>query len=249
MKERIYAHLLEAKKKQEKLLALLLDPDKVSLGEIPRLMKQIHLAEVDLLLVGGSTVELGFTEKLIEKIKVLSQIPIILFPGDYTQITNHADAILFLSLLSGRNPEYLIEQQMKAVPMLEKCDFEIIPTGYILIDGGHESAVQRVSKTLPIPQNQIEKIVHTAKAAMYLGNKLIYLEAGSGAINSVDKRIVKEVSTRVDIPVIVGGGIKNKSQLQEAYENGADVVVIGTAFENDQNVLQELSHKKDESIH
>jgi len=247
--EKIYRTLLEAKKKGEKLLAILLDPDKISLEEVPDLMKQIRSAEVDLILVGGSTVELGLTEKLIERIKVLSRIPVILFPGDYTQITENADAILFLSLLSGRNPEYLIEQQLKAVPMLEKCDFEIIPTGYILIDGGRESAVQRVSETLPIPQNQIEKIVHTAKAAMYLGKQLIYLEAGSGAINSVDNEIIKQVSEQVQIPIIVGGGIKNKTQLLEAYENGADIVVIGTAFEKDHSVLHELILKKDESFH
>ena len=246
---KIYPDLVEAKRKGEKLLAVLLDPDKISLAELPNLIKQIQSAEVDILLVGGSTVELGLTEKLIERIKALSLIPVILFPGDYTQITENADAILFLSLLSGRNPEYLIEQQLKAVPMLEKCDFEIIPTGYILIDGGRESAVQRVSETLPIPQNQVEKIVCTAKAAMYLGKQLVYLEAGSGAINSVDNEIIKQVSAQVDIPIIVGGGIKNRTQLLEAYENGADIVVIGTAFEKDHSVLHELILKKNESFH
>lgn len=245
----IYPTLVEAKKKGEKLLAILLDPDKITLEEVPLLMKQIQSAEANLILVGGSTVELGLTERLIERIKVLSQIPVILFPGDYTQITEKADAILFLSLLSGRNPEYLIGQQLKAVPILEKCDLEIIPTGYILIDGGRESAVQRVSETLPIPQDQIEKIVHTAKAAMYLGKQLIYLEAGSGAINAVDKEIIKQVSEQVQIPIIVGGGIKNKTQLSAAYENGADLVVIGTAFEKDHAALQELIPKKDESFH
>jgi putative glycerol-1-phosphate prenyltransferase len=248
-KEKIYPTLLEAKRKGEKLLAILLDPDKTLLKDLPNLFQQIHLAKVDLILVGGSSVELGLADKLIEQIKVLSQIPVLLFPGDYTQITNHAEAILFLSLLSGRNPEYLIEQQVKAVPILEQCDLEIIPTGYILIDGGRESAVQRVSKTEPIPQNQIKKIVHTAKAGMYMGNKLIYLEAGSGAIDAVGKEIIKEVSTQVNIPVIVGGGIKNKVQLFEAFESGADVVVIGTAFEKDQTILKELIHKKDESFH
>ncbi|MEN8187574.1 MAG: geranylgeranylglyceryl/heptaprenylglyceryl phosphate synthase, partial [Bacteroidota bacterium] len=163
-----------------------------------------------------------------------------LFPGDYTQITDEADAILFLSLLSGRNPEYLIEQQVKSVPFLQKSNLEIIPTGYILVDGGVETAVQKVSKTQPISQENKEDIMQTACAGMYLGNKLIYLEAGSGARDPVKPEIIKSVSQSLDIPLIVGGGIRNQKQLNEAYEKGADLVVIGTAFEENNQILNQI---------
>ncbi|HKJ07409.1 MAG TPA: geranylgeranylglyceryl/heptaprenylglyceryl phosphate synthase, partial [Flavobacteriaceae bacterium] len=158
--------------------------------------------------------------------------PIVLFPGDYTQITNEANALLFLSLLSGQNPEYLINQQIKAVPLLNKSTLEIIPTGYILIDGGTKSSVIKVSNTSPIAQNNIQQAVATAVAGQYKGKKLIYLEAGSGAKIPVNSELIKEVKSQLQIPLIVGGGIKTKKQLEKTYNCGADLVVIGTAFEN-----------------
>ncbi|MFO7719432.1 MAG: geranylgeranylglyceryl/heptaprenylglyceryl phosphate synthase, partial [Gillisia sp.] len=158
--------------------------------------------------------------------------PVVLFPGDHTQITELADALLFLSLISGRNPEYLIEQQVKSVEKLRNSSLEIIPTGYILIDGGTNCAVHRVSNTRPIPQFEIETIVNTALAGQYSGKKLIYLEAGSGALISVSEEIISAVKKAIDIPLIVGGGIRSKQHLKRSYEAGADMVVIGTAFEN-----------------
>ena len=167
-------------------------------------------------------------------------MPVLLFPGDAKQITNKADGILFLSLLSGRNPAFLIEQQIKAAPILQKTALEIIPTGYILIDGGKETAVQKVSNTKPIPQHNIKLILNTALAGEFSGKKIIYLEAGSGATTPVNKKIIKTVSDNLSIPLIVGGGIRSKKQLETAFNSGADLVVIGTAFEKDESFFYDL---------
>ena len=196
--------------------------------------------KVDFIFVGGSSVEDKETDELVLKIKDLTSLPVVLFPGNYQQITSHADAILFLSLISGRNPEYLINQQVKAVPYLQKSELEVIPTGYILIDGGKETAVQRVSETKPILADNIDEITQTAMAGMNMGNKLIYLEAGSGALNPVNPSVINSVRKNVNIPLIVGGGIRSKNELLEAYKNGADVVVIGTAFEENSNFLTKI---------
>ena len=160
------------------------------------------------------------------------------FLGIFNQVTSKADAILFLSLLSGRNPEYLIEQQIKAAPYLKEIDLEVIPTGYVLVNGGVETAVQRVSKTQPIEQKNIELITNTSLAGEYLGKKLIYLEAGSGATFPIDPRNIKVVAKALSIPLIVGGGIRSLQQMQLAYDAGADLVVIGTAFENDSTFFE-----------
>ena len=242
----IYNKILSAKLKGKKLLAVLLDPDKLDLSQVSETVININQSKVDFIFVGGSTVKNGITDRFVKELKKITKIPLVLFPGDYSQITKNADAVLFLSLLSGRNPEYLIEQQIKSVPLLKNSNLEIIPTGYILVDGGVETAVQRVSKTQPISQRDINEIVQTACAGMYLGNKLIYLEAGSGAKDSVKPEIVKAVKENINIPLIVGGGIRTNKQLEEIYYNGADLIVVGTAFEeNNQNLNKIL---KDESI-
>lgn len=234
----ILSFIKNSSEKGEKLLAILADPDKTSLEEIPAISNRIKKLKANFIFVGGSTVENGLTHIFVEKLKENTQIPVVLFPGDYSQITNKADALLFLSLLSGRNPEYLIEQQIKAVPFLKNSTLEIIPTGYILIDGGTNSSVLRVSKTIPIPQNNINLAVATAVAGMYKGKQLIYLEAGSGAKKPVSSELISEVKKNISIPLIVGGGIRSKEQLKNAYDNGADLVVIGTAFEN--NTFQNI---------
>jgi len=228
----LLGHIQKASKKGEKLLAILLDPDKSSIDEIPTISKRIEKLQANFVFVGGSFVQNGLTSLFVQKLKENTQIPIILFPGDYSQVTNNADALLFLTLLSGRNLEYLIEQQIKSVPFLKNSTLEIIPTGYILIDGGTQSSVLKVSKTTPIPQENIDLAVSTAVAGMYKGKQLIYLEAGSGAKTMVNKQLISEVKKNITIPLIVGGGIKSKEQLNSAYKNGADLVVIGSAFEN-----------------
>lgn len=236
MTDAILTYIKEASKKGEKLLAILLDPDKTKLKEIVIISKRIESLKANFIFVGGSFVEKGITNIFVEKLKEHSTIPIILFPGDYSQVTNNADGLLFLSLLSGRNPEYLIEQQIKAVPFLKNSNLEIIPTGYILIDGGTNSSVLKVSKTIAIQQHNINLAVSTAVAGMYKGKQLIYLEAGSGAKFPVNPELISEVKKSITIPLIVGGGIKTKVQLKNAYKYGADLVVIGTAFENNINL-------------
>ena len=232
MTNSILENIKKASTNNEKLLAILLDPDKSLIEEIPKIVHKIEKLKANYIFVGGSFVENGITEVFVKKIKEFTKIPIILFPGDYSQITNYADALLFLSLLSGRNPEYLIEQQIKSVPYLRNSTLEIIPTGYILIDGGTNSSVLKISKTTPIAQDNIELATSTAIAGMYKGKQLIYLEAGSGAKYPVSSKIIETVKKNISIPLIVGGGIRTKNDLNNAYNNGADLVVIGTAFEN-----------------
>ena len=243
----IYDYFLSAIQEGKKLLAILLDPDKLSEDMLTDLVLKVNDSTVDLILVGGSSVPENATEDLVLSLRRKTSLPIVLFPGDYEQVTAHADAILFLSLISGRNPEYLINQQVKAVPHIQKTDLEIIPTGYILIDGGKETAVQRISGTKPLLAEDIKQITQTAVAGMYMGNKVIYLEAGSGAFNPVLPKVIKSVKANISIPLIVGGGIKSEKELQEAYDNGADLVVIGTAFEENSDLL--INFTKNEHIH
>ena len=215
-----------------KLLAVLIDPDKFDETKALQFIQKLP-KETSHIFVGGSTVEEGRTCTVIKAIKNLINLPVILFPGDHSQISKHADAILFLSLISGRNPEFLIEQQVRSVDKIRHTNLEVIPTGYILVDGGRETSVQKVSQTIPLAQNNISQIVNTALAGQYSGKKLIYLEAGSGAEFPVSSEIISSVKNALDIPVIVGGGIRSIQQLQRSYDAGADLVVIGTAFEND----------------
>lgn len=226
----------EAQQLNRKLLSVLIDPDKFDESSAESFLRKLP-TETTHIFVGGSTVAQGRTCEVVKLLKQIVSVPIILFPGDHNQISEYADALLFLSLISGRNPEYLIEQQVRSVEKLRNTNLEIIPTGYILIDGEADSAVARVSKTIPMSQSDISAIVNTALAGQYSGKKLIYLEAGSGAKKPVSEAIISEVKKAIKIPIIVGGGIRSAAQLQRAYEAGADLVVIGTAFEN--NSFQE----------
>ncbi|NDP27435.1 MAG: geranylgeranylglyceryl/heptaprenylglyceryl phosphate synthase [Flavobacterium sp.] len=231
----IYNQILKSKIENEKLLAILLDPDKIVFNNLKILIEKINQSPATHIFIGGSVVENNILDELISKIKVDCDLPIVLFPGNPSQISNRADAILFLSLISGRNPDFLIEHQVQAVPILKQTDLEIISTGYILIESGTETAVERVSKTKPLDRNNPEYILQTAQAGEFLGNKLIYLEAGSGAKQAVPSEIIKLVSQNIEIPLIVGGGIIDLQGIQNAYDFGADMVVIGTAFERDIN--------------
>lgn len=227
----LFKNLQEAAAKKCRLLAVLIDPENF-INEDAEDFFKILPVQVTHIFVGGSTAGALETQKTVEAIKEKSTLPVIIFPGDYNQISSMADGLLFLSLISGRNPEYLIEQQVKSVQHLRNISLEIIPTGYVLIDGGKNCAVQRVSNTKPISQNEIETIVDTALAGEYSGKKLIYLEAGSGARIPVSPQIITSVKEALTIPLIVGGGIRNLEKLEAAYAAGADMVVIGTAFEN-----------------
>ena len=239
----IYRNILEDKSRNKKLLAILLDPDKVDLSSIDELISKINQSPATHIFVGGSSFEGNHLDEIIIHLKEKIKSPIVLFPGNQSQISAEADGILFLMLLSGRNPDYLVEHQINAVPIIEKTNLEIISTGYLLIESGAETAVERVSKTKPLSKTNIDYIAQTAKAGELIGNKIIYLEAGSGAQHSVPLDIIINVSKRISVPLIVGGGIRSKKQINEAYAAGADLVVIGTAFENDINFFDYfLSH-------
>jgi len=231
----IYNEIIQSKVERQKLLAILLDPDKVVLENLSDLISKINQSPATHIFIGGSQVTTTILDELIVKIKQNCNLPIVLFPGNPSQISAEADAILFLSLISGRNPDYLIEHQVNAVRILKQTNLEVISTGYILIESGNETAVERVSKTKPLDRNNIDYIIQTAQAGEMLGNKLIYLEAGSGATQAVSREMIQKVVQNIEIPVLVGGGIADLQGIQKAYDAGADLVVIGTAFENDIN--------------
>ena len=228
----IYNHLLQSKAANQKLLAILLDPDKIVWNNLDLLISKINQSPATHIFIGGSHVETNRLDELIIILQQNCSLPIVLFPGNPSQISNQADGILFLSLISGRNPEYLIEHQVNAASILKNSNLEIISTGYVLIESGGQTAVEKVSKTKPIDRNNIELVINTAIAGEMLGNKLIYLEAGSGAQQAVPLEMIKKVSQNINIPLIVGGGIRDLQSIETAYHSGADLVVIGTAFEN-----------------
>ncbi|RKS00828.1 geranylgeranylglyceryl/heptaprenylglyceryl phosphate synthase [Flavobacterium sp. 102] len=231
----VFNQILSFRKKAQKLLAILIDPDKVTVEDISVLTEKINQSPATHIFIGGSSFDGNHLCELVALLKQKTTLPILIFPGNPTQISAEADGILFLQLLSGRNSDYLIEHQINAVPILEKTNLEIISTGYILIESGSETAVQRVSKTKPLDRNNYDYAAQTAKAGELIGNKLIYLEAGSGAQKAVPLKMISMVAKRISVPLIVGGGIRSKKGIEDAFNAGADMVVIGTAFENDIN--------------
>jgi phosphoglycerol geranylgeranyltransferase len=236
--KQLYNYILQAKANKQKLLAVLLDPDKLEFKAIPSLLIKINDSPATHIFVGGSTFNGDNFDVIIDEIKKHTKLPLLIFPGDYKQVSNLADGILFLSLLSGRNSDYLIEHQVNAVPILEKTKLEVISTAYLLIEAGTETAVETVSKTKPLDRTNVNYVCQTAKAGEYLGSKLVYLEAGSGAKLSIPLEMISQVSKIITIPLIVGGGIRSKKAIDEAFSAGADMVVIGTAFENDNTFFQ-----------
>jgi putative glycerol-1-phosphate prenyltransferase len=241
MEMQLYTNIILAKSENRKLLAILLDPDKIDWENLPELIVAICDSPATHVFVGGSLVLSTKICELIGVLKAACELPVLLFPGNPSQISDKADGILFLSLLSGRNPDYLIEYHVQAAPILKKSKLEIIATGYILIESGTQTAVETVSKTLPLSRNNNDLAVATALAGEMQGKKLIYLEAGSGAQNAVPLEMIQKVSEEISIPLIVGGGIRTHTGIQHAYNAGADLVVIGTAFENDSNFFRQRS--------
>jgi len=226
----IYDQLVEAQLSGQKLFAVLIDPEKQKMVEITHFLTKIPPFSTHIF-VGGSTGNASKVKNCITEIRKNSALPLVLFPGSHDHLVEGADALLFLSLISGRNPDYLIGEHIKAVPFLRNSTMEVIPTGYILLDGGNVTSVQRVSKTEPIRMTAIDRIVDTALAGQYAGKKLIYLEAGSGAKNTVPTMVIKAVQGAISIPLIVGGGIRDKKGMNAAHQAGATMVVVGTAFE------------------
>ena len=212
-------------------LAVLIDPDKQSASETAAFARKIEASSADYVFVGSSYM-LGNLDKCIEAIKDNTQKPVIIFPGHASHISEKADAILLLSLISGRNPEFLIGNHVVAAASLMQMDIEVISTGYILVDGGRTTSVEYVSNTRPIPADKSELAVATAVAGEMLGLSLTYLEAGSGALNPVSDKMVAAVRKTTKTPLIVGGGLRNIETINQKYEAGADIVVVGNAFEN-----------------
>ena len=242
----IYQDILLAKQHGKQLLAVLIDPEKTSIDQLPTLVKLIHQSIATHIFVGVSTDQHNTIEPVIVALKKATMLPIIIFPSSANQVSKKADGILFLSLISGRNPEYLIEQQVQSAIQIKESSLEVLPTGYILVDGGKESAVERVSSSKPICQTNSELILRTALAGEFSCKKIIYLEVGSGAKTPVKSSIISLVKENLTIPLIIGGGIQTVHQLTTAYAAGADLVVIGTAFEKDPAFFNII---KKESVH
>lgn len=232
---KIYNHLINTIKEKGAAYLILLDPDKLPENKLAGFLKHCEKSGVDGFLVGGSLMVNGDFDSFIEKVKVNTNLPSIIFPGSITQISPFADAILFLSVVSGRNPEHLIGKHVLAAPSIKKSGIEPISTAYILVESGTTTTAIYMSGSLPVPRNKPEIAAATALASEYLGMKLIYLEAGSGADNSVPNEMVKAVSNQCTIPIIVGGGIRTPKAAHEKVENGASIIVTGNYFEDENN--------------
>ncbi|MFN8287561.1 MAG: geranylgeranylglyceryl/heptaprenylglyceryl phosphate synthase [Chitinophagales bacterium] len=222
-------------------LAVLVDPDKQTEDSLMRLIQQAENCKADFFFVGGSLLVKDAFEKTVKSIKQQSKLPVVIFPGNNYQLSNEADAILLLSLISGRNAEYLIGQHVAAAAALKKSKLEIIPTGYMLIDGGRISTTSYITQTVPIPADKTDVAVATALAGEMLGMKAIYLEAGSGAHHSVSAKMIKQVKQNIAGPLIVGGGIKTGEQAEEISRAGADIIVIGNILEKEPEALMEIA--------
>jgi phosphoglycerol geranylgeranyltransferase len=236
-------HKIAESRGREKLFALLIDPDKCNGDYLKKFLQVASENHVSMLLVGGSLVKADVSS-LISDIKTYSELPVVLFPGNALQFSTGADAILLLSLISGRNADFLIGNHVIASSAIKHSGVEIMPTGYILIDGGVPTSVQYMSNTMPIPASKIDIAVATAVAGEQLGLKLIYLEAGSGAINPVPVDMIKAIRNEVSIPIIVGGGLRSNYQVNAAWNAGADMVVVGNALENDIEKLSLMTERR-----
>lgn len=234
----ILSSLIEKTKALRKSIAVLIDPDKIKLDKsFDKLIKLANSHEIDLFLIGGSLLVSNDLSAVVGRIKQQSSIPAVLFPGSNLHIDDQADAILFLSLISGRNPDLLIGQHVAAAPLLKQSSLEILSTGYILVGDSAKTTVAYISQTLPIPSLKKEIAACTAMAGEMLGMQLIYLDAGSGADAPVPGQMISEVKKSINIPLIVGGGINTIHKVELGFEAGADLLVLGTAIERDVNFL------------
>ena len=231
----ILTQIQALKEQGKKGIAILLDPDKISPDNFESLSLRLENSGIDYVFVGGSLLMNDQLHNLVQTLKRFLSLPVVLFPGNAYQISPEADGILFLSLISGRNPEMLIGQHVIAAPLLKQSGLEVMPTGYMLVDSGKNTSVNYMSNTLPIPYDKADIAVCTAMAGELLGLKLIYMDAGSGASNTISTEMISAVAGSVDIPLIVGGGIKTTQQAEAVLKAGADLIVIGNAFEKDPN--------------
>jgi phosphoglycerol geranylgeranyltransferase len=241
MAHNIYQSLTERKQRNKKSFAVLIDPDKVNDISMQELIQLSLDAKVDYFFVGGSLVISSYLDECVQYIKRSCDIPVILFPGSPSQVSKYADALLYLSLISGRNPELLIGQHVVSAPIVKKSGLEIMPTGYMVIDGGAPTTVSYISNAAPLPSDKNEIAMCTAMAGEMLGMKLIYMDAGSGAKRAINESMIEKVSSCINVPLIIGGGITTAEKAYLNCKAGADLIVVGNAIEKDASLIKEIS--------
>jgi len=237
----VYSRIRKNATAGKKQLAVLIDPDKHQVSDFSVLAQKLSKYKIDYFLIGGSLLSKNLLEECLTAFKNHTGQPLIIFPGSVMQVNANADAILFLSLISGRNADLLIGKHVESVPYILESGIEPISTGYILVDGGSMTTAQYISNTLPVPSNKPDIAALTAKAGEMLGMKLIYLDSGSGAKNSVPVEMIQKVKSFIKQPLLVGGGIKSKEQAKAKLDAGADMLVVGTALEKDLSFIEELT--------
>lgn len=241
MNNNLYHTLTLKKQKGQKSFAVLIDPDKVDAVSIEQLVQLSVAAKVDYFLVGGSLVISNQLDEVVQQIKAACTIPVLLFPGSPSQVSKYADALLYLSLISGRNAELLIGQHVISAPFVKQSGLEIISTGYMVVDGGAPTTVSYISNASPLPSDKNEIAMCTAMAGEMLGMKVIYMDAGSGAKKAITEHMIHAVAQQISVPLIIGGGITNPEKAYLNCKAGADVIVIGNAIEKDVSLIKEMS--------
>jgi phosphoglycerol geranylgeranyltransferase len=241
MKQGIYQSLVLKKKEGKKSFTVLIDPDKVNASILDELIELSVSAGVDYFFVGGSLVISNRLDEVVQHIKANCSIPVILFPGSPNQVSKYADALLYLSLISGRNAELLIGQHVVSAPFVKQSGLELMPTGYMVIDGGAPTTVSYISNASPIPADKNEIAMCTAMAGEMLGMKLIYMDSGSGARRPVSESMIEAVAASIEVPMIIGGGILEPEKAYRNCKAGADVIVVGNAIEKDASLIREMA--------
>jgi len=236
----IYSRILKKAKAGEKQLAVLIDPDSHDINDFESLATKLSAYPIDYFFIGGSLLSKDLLDQCLMAFKQVTAIPLIIFPGGIMQVNGKADALLFLSLISGRNPDLLIGKHVESVPYVLQSGLEVISTAYMLVDSGNMTTAQYISNTLPIPADKPEIAELTAKAGELLGMKLTYLDAGSGAKNSISPQMISLVKNIIDTPLIVGGGIRTAQDAKEKLDAGADMIVIGNVLEKNPQLIEEL---------
>lgn len=239
----LYNSIEDLKATGSKGLAILIDPDKTEKSQLTKLVQISEENHIDFFFIGGSLLFSTKLDSTIGLIKSISSIPIILFPGENNQICDQADGILLLSLISGRNPDLLIGQHVVAAPRLRESMLEILPTGYLLVDCGNSTSASYMSNTTPIPREKAEIAACTAMAGEMLGLKVIFMDGGSGAHQTIDPEMIKKVRENVKLPIIIGGGIKSANEARMLYDAGADILVVGTACEKDPSIIAKICNE------